>query len=57
MQFGQSSHTRYLHGKPVRPIVPLDVGLKGIFIVGAYTLERLELRLPKEIAPAAPMGL
>ena len=42
-QVGLSSRACYLHGNLVRPVVPLDVGLKGIFIVGAYPSARFEL--------------
>lgn len=52
-QVGLSSHARYVHGNPVRPVVPLDVGLKGIFIVGAYPSARFELL---RNVPDTPVG-
>ena len=37
---GLSPDVCYLHGTPLRPVVPLDVGVGGIFILGAYPSAR-----------------
>ncbi len=37
---GLSPDPRYLHGTPLRPVVPLDVATGGVFILGAYPSAR-----------------
>ena len=33
-------NAKYLHGTPVNPVVPLDTGTGGLFILGAYPSAR-----------------
>jgi len=37
---GLDSEAKYLHGTPLKPVVPLDQGEGGIFILGAYPSSR-----------------
>jgi uracil-DNA glycosylase len=37
---GLSPDAHYLHGTPLRPVVPLDVAIGGLFILGAYPSAR-----------------
>ena len=37
---GLDSDAKYLHGTPLRPVVPLDQGEGGLFILGAYPSAR-----------------
>lgn len=34
---------KYLHGTPLRPVVPLDTGTGGLFVLGAYPSARFAL--------------
>ena len=34
---------KYIHGTPLRPVVPLDTGKGGLFILGAYPSARFAL--------------
>lgn len=40
---GLSPEAKYMHGTPLRPVVPLDVGVGSIFILGAYPSARFAL--------------
>jgi uracil-DNA glycosylase len=37
---GLDPEARYLHGTPLRPVVPLDVGSGDVFVLGAYPSAR-----------------
>jgi uracil-DNA glycosylase len=37
---GLSEDAAYIHGTPLRPVVPLDQGLGGLFVIGAYPSAR-----------------
>ena len=37
---GLSPDAKYIHGTPLRPVVPLDTGIGGLFILGAYPSAR-----------------
>ncbi|HHH31150.1 MAG TPA: hypothetical protein ENK57_22765 [Polyangiaceae bacterium] len=37
---GLESHAQYMHGTPLRPVVPLDTAIDGVMIVGAYPSAR-----------------
>ena len=37
---GLDSEAKYLHGTPLKPVVPLDQGAGGLFILGAYPSAR-----------------
>lgn len=37
---GLDPAARYLHGTPLRPVVPLDAGIGGVFVLGAYPSAR-----------------
>lgn len=37
---GLDPDAKYLHGSPIRPVVPLDVATDGVMIVGAYPSAR-----------------
>lgn len=37
---GLSDDAKYLHGTPLRPVVPLDQGRQGLFVIGAYPSAR-----------------
>jgi len=39
---GLDANARYLYGTPIRPVVPLDTGIGGVFILGAYPSARFE---------------
>lgn len=34
------TNAKYLHGTPLKPVVPLDTGTRGLFILGAYPSAR-----------------
>ena len=33
---GLDPNARYVHGTPLRPVVPLDAARGGLFVIGAY---------------------
>lgn len=37
------TNAKYIYGTPLRPVVPLDTGTGGLFILGAYPSARFEL--------------
>jgi uracil-DNA glycosylase len=37
---GLDPTARYFHGTPLRPVVPLDTGVGGVFVLGAYPSAR-----------------
>lgn len=40
---GLAPRVHYLHGTPLRPVVPLDTGTSGVFVLGAYPSARFAL--------------
>jgi uracil-DNA glycosylase len=40
---GLGTNAKYIYGTPLRPVVPLDTGTGGLFIIGAYPSARFEI--------------
>ena len=52
-EVGLDPNACYIHGTPLRPVVPLDTGVGGVCIVGAYPSARFEFLNRVSDVPAA----